>query len=66
MQTLTGLFKKADEDGRDPYLALLEYWNTQVAGLQSTPSHYVDEQIASIEAANEADIAATERGRRTL
>ena len=38
MQILKGLLKKADEDGRDPYLALLEYGNTPVAGLQYTPS----------------------------
>ena len=38
VQTLKGLFKKADEDGRDPYLALLEYRNTPVSGLQYTPS----------------------------
>ena len=30
--------KKADEDGRDPYLALFEYRNTPVSGLQYTPS----------------------------
>ena len=38
VQTMNGLFKKADEDGRDPYLALLEYRNTPVSGLQYTPS----------------------------
>ena len=38
VQTLKGLFKKADEDGRDPYLALLEYRNTPISGLQYTPS----------------------------
>ena len=38
VQTLKGLFKKADEDGRDPYLVLLEYRNTPVSGLQYTPS----------------------------
>ena len=38
VQTLKGLFKKADEDCRDPYLALLEYRNTPVTGLQYTPS----------------------------
>ena len=38
VQTLKGLFKKADEDGRDPYLAPLEYRNTPVSGLQYTPS----------------------------
>ena len=38
VQTLKGLFKKADEDCRDPYLALLEYRNTPVTGLQYTTS----------------------------
>ena len=38
VQTLKGLFKKADEDGRDPYLALLEYRNMPVSGLKYTPS----------------------------
>ena len=37
-QTLKGLLKKADEEGRDPYLALLEYRNTPISGLQYTPS----------------------------
>ena len=32
------LFKKADDDGRDPYLTLLEYRNTPVSGLQYTQS----------------------------
>ena len=38
VQTLKGLFKKVYVDYRDPYLALLEYRNTPVAGLQYTPS----------------------------
>ena len=38
VKTLKGLFKNADEDGRDPYLALLEYRNTPVSGLQYIPS----------------------------
>ena len=38
MQTLKGLLKKADEEGRDPYIALLEYRNTQISGHQYTPS----------------------------
>ena len=65
VQTVKGLFKKADEDGRDYCIALLEYRNTPVSGLQDTPSHYVDEQIGPIKAANKADIAATECGRCT-
>ena len=64
VQTLKGLFKKADEDGRDPYLALLEYRNTPVSGLPHTVTD-VDEQIAPIKPANKADIAATECGRCT-
>ena len=39
VQTLKGLFKKADGDGHDLYLALFEYRNTRVSGLQYTPSH---------------------------
>ena len=38
VQTLKNLFKKADEDGRDPYLALLEYCNTPIAGLEYSPA----------------------------
>ena len=38
VQTLKGLLKKADEEGRDPYIALLEYRNTPISGLQYTPS----------------------------
>ena len=38
MQTLKVIFMKAAEDGRDPYLALVEYWNTPVSGLQYTLS----------------------------
>ena len=38
MQTLKNLFKKADEDGRDPYLALLEYRNTPITGLEYSPA----------------------------
>ena len=38
VQTLKGLLKKADEEGRDPYIALLEYRNTPISGLQCTPS----------------------------
>ena len=38
VQTLKNLFKKADEDGRDPYLALLEYRNTPITGLEYSPA----------------------------
>ena len=67
MQTQKGIFKKADEDGRDPYLALLEYRNTPVSCLQYIPSQMLmSKQTAPIEAANDADIVATEHGRCTL
>ena len=38
VQTLKNLFKKADEDGRDPYLALLEYRNTPITVLKYSPA----------------------------
>ena len=38
VQTLTNLLKKADEDGRDPYLELLEYRNTPITGLEYSPA----------------------------
>ena len=38
VQTLKNLFKKADEDGCDPYLALLEYRNTPITGLEYSPA----------------------------
>ena len=38
MQTFKGMLKKADEESRDPYLALLEFRNTPIPGLQYTPS----------------------------
>ena len=53
VQTLKGLFKKADEDGRDPYLALLEYRNTPVSGLQYTPSQMLMSKLLRLKAANE-------------
>ena len=34
LQLLKNLFKKADEDGHDLYLALLEYRNTPISGLE--------------------------------
>ena len=37
MQTLKGLLKKADLEGRYPYIALLEYRNTHISGVQYTP-----------------------------
>ena len=38
VQTLKKLFKKADEDGCDPYLALLEYRNTPITSLEYSPA----------------------------
>ena len=38
VQTLKNLFKKADEDGRDPFLALLEYPITPITGLEYSPT----------------------------
>ena len=38
MQTLKHILKKADCEGRDPYVALLEYRNTAVAGALFSPA----------------------------
>ena len=38
VQTLKRMLKKAEEDGQDPYLALLEYRNTPVSGLPYSPA----------------------------
>ena len=38
MQTLKRILKKADCEGRDPYVALLEYRNTPVAGALFSPA----------------------------
>ena len=38
VQTLKNLFKKADEDSRDPYLALMEYHNTPITSLKYSPA----------------------------
>ena len=46
MQTLNGLLTKADEEGRVPYLAILEYRNTPISGLQLVYSvSNADEQL---------------------
>ena len=37
IQTVKNLLKKAEDDGNDPYIALLEYRNTTVSGLQESP-----------------------------
>ena len=38
IQTVKNLLKKAEEDKRDPYIALLEYRNTPVTGMTYSPS----------------------------
>ena len=38
VQTLKSLLKKADEEGRDPYIAMLEYRNTPISGLCYAPA----------------------------
>ena len=38
VQNLKNLFKKADKDGRDPYLALPEYHNRPMTGLEISPA----------------------------
>ena len=38
VQTLKSLLKKADEEGRDPYIAMLEYRNTPISGLRYVPA----------------------------
>ena len=38
VQTMKLLIKKAEMDGRDPYLALLEYRNSPVAGMTFSPA----------------------------
>ena len=37
IQTIKNLLRKAD-DGNDPYIALLEYRNTPITGLQESPA----------------------------
>nr|XP_009858557.1 uncharacterized protein K02A2.6-like [Ciona intestinalis] len=37
IQTLKNLLKKAYDDGKDPYLAILEYRNTPISDLQYSP-----------------------------
>ena len=38
VHTLKLLLKKADADGRDPYIAMLDYRNTHISGLRYAPS----------------------------
>ena len=38
VQTIKQLFRKAGEAGKDPYIALLEYRNSPISGLQHSPA----------------------------
>ena len=38
VQTLKSLLQKADTEGRDPYIAMLEYRNTPISGLRYAPA----------------------------
>ena len=38
IQTIKNLLRKADDEGNDPYIALLEYRNTPITGLQESPA----------------------------
>ena len=38
VQTLKSLLTKADAEGRDPYIAMLEYRNTPISGLRYAPA----------------------------
>ncbi|CAB4023546.1 sec1 family domain-containing 2 [Paramuricea clavata] len=38
IQTITNLLRKADDEGNDPYIALLEYRNTPITGMQESPA----------------------------
>ena len=38
VETIKSLLKKADAEGRDPYIAMLEYRNTPISGLRYAPA----------------------------
>ncbi len=38
IQTIKNLLRKADDEGNDPYIALLEYRNTPITGMQESPA----------------------------
>ncbi len=38
IQTIKNLLRKADDEGNDPYIALLEYRNTPITGTQESPA----------------------------
>ena len=38
IQTIKNLLRKADDEGNDPYIALLDYRNTPVTGMQESPA----------------------------
>ena len=41
IRTMKRLLREADEDGRDPYIALLEYHNTPVTGPEYSPCSWL-------------------------
>jgi hypothetical protein len=45
IQTLKNLLKKADEEGRDPYIALLEHRNTPISGLKHSPAQLLNSRV---------------------
>ena len=38
IQTVKNLLRKAGDEGKDPYISLLEYRNTPVSGMQESPA----------------------------
>ena len=38
IKTIKNLLRKADDAGNDPYIALLEYRNTPITGMQKSPA----------------------------
>ncbi len=38
IQTIKNLLRKADDEGNDPYMALLEYRDTPITGMQEWPA----------------------------
>jgi transposase InsO family protein len=41
IQTIKNLLRKADDEGNDPYIALLEYRNTPITGMQEWPAQLI-------------------------
>ena len=50
VQTLKWFLKKADAEGRDPYITMLEYRNTPISGLRYAPAQLavIVRQVGSI------------------